>query len=164
MDLFISGHLGQSRKVTPDAAECKLMETAFDCIADNIMTWPLVYVHGDSMMGPITCEIARLTRDARLPWAEDFCLDVTIRYWEKARKAGLAVGEDFGEFYRAVEWTGLQQHLAQAGKGQSPDLTPQLISHIRHTCHRYREFRPLARLVEKLEGIQVAQSYAFGRT
>ena len=33
-------------------------------------------------------------RDAFLSWDEDFCLDVTIRYWQKARKAGLPVGEE----------------------------------------------------------------------
>jgi hypothetical protein len=30
-------------------------------------------------------------------------------------QAGLPVGDDFGEFYRAVEWMGLQRHLKVAG-------------------------------------------------
>ncbi len=174
MDLFTAWHVVQYRKITPDAAEAKLINTAFDCLADTIVGWPTVYLHGDAILGPVTYDIARFTRDASQPWEEDFCLDVTVRYWEKARKAGLPVGDDFGEFYRGVEWTGLQQHLTQAGQcarravesgdNAAVQVTPQLISHIRHTCHRYREFRPLARLVEKFEGIQVAQSYAFGRT
>jgi len=174
MDLFTTWHLKQYRKVAPDGAQEKLIATAFDCIADTLIALPMVYVHTEGMMGPITGGIARLTHDPTQPWAEDFCLDITIRYWDKARKAGLPVGDDFGEFYRGVEWTGLQQHLTQAGQCaqqamQSGDLhhvdpTPQLIGHIRHACHRYRELRPFARLVETLEGIQVAQSYAFGRT
>ena len=34
---------------------------------------------------------------------------------DEARKAGLPVGDDFGEFYRAVEWMGLQRHLKILG-------------------------------------------------
>ena len=69
----------------------------------------------DAVYGPITYDIASLMRDAFLSWDEDFCLDITVRYWEKARKAGLPVGNDFGEFYRGVEWMGLQSHLKVAG-------------------------------------------------
>jgi aminoglycoside/choline kinase family phosphotransferase len=58
----------------------------------------------DAVYGPITYDIASLMRDAFLSWDEDFVLDVTMRYWQKARKAGLPVGDDFGEFYRA--WNG----------------------------------------------------------
>jgi hypothetical protein len=47
-----------------------------------------------------------------LSWEEDFVLDITIRYWERARKAGLldfdGWSEDFGAFYRAVEPAGPQ--------------------------------------------------------
>lgn len=58
----------------------------------------------DAVYGPITYDIASLMRDAFLSWDEDFCLDITIRYWEQARERGLPVGSDFGEFYREVEW------------------------------------------------------------
>ncbi len=65
--------------------------------------------------GPVTYDIASLMRDAFLSWDEEFVLDITIRYWTAARKAGLPVDEDFGAFYRAVEWMGLQRHLKVAG-------------------------------------------------
>ena len=42
-------------------------------------------------------------------------LDWTVRYWEKARKAGLPVDADFGEFWRDFEWMGLQRHLKVLG-------------------------------------------------
>jgi aminoglycoside/choline kinase family phosphotransferase len=64
----------------------------------------------DAVYGPITYDIASLMRDAFLSWDEDFVLDITVRYWEKARKAGPAGrpqrhwGADFGDFYRA--WNG----------------------------------------------------------
>ena len=128
----------------------------------------------DAVYGPITYDIASLLRDAFLSWEEDFCLDITIRYWEKARKAGLPVGNDFGEFYKAVEWMGLQRHLKIAGlfarltlrDGKPVYLTdtPRFIAYIRATCARYMELKPLLRLVEKVEGIAVPNAYAFGRT
>jgi aminoglycoside/choline kinase family phosphotransferase len=127
----------------------------------------------DAVYGPITYDIASLMRDAFLSWEEDFCLDVTIRYWAKARKAGLPVGDDFGEFYRGVEWMGLQRHLKVAGifarltlrdgKPQYLADTPRFITYIRATCERYRELKPLLRLIESIEGIEVASGYSFGK-
>ena len=127
----------------------------------------------DAVYGPITYDIASLLRDAFLSWDEEFCLDVTIRYWDKARKAGLPVGDDFGEFYRAVEWMGLQRHLKVAGifarltlrdgKPQYLADTPRFIHYIRATCSRYIELKPLLRLVESIEGIEAPTGYAFGR-
>lgn len=128
----------------------------------------------DAVYGPITYDIASLLRDAFLSWEEDFCLDITIRYWDKARKAGLPVGDDFGEFYKGVEWMGLQRHLKIAGifarlsirDGKPAYLadTPRFIAYIRSTCARYMELKPLLRLVERIEGIPVPNAYAFGRT
>ncbi|MBK7006888.1 MAG: phosphotransferase [Burkholderiales bacterium] len=128
----------------------------------------------DAVYGPITYDIASLMRDAFLSWEEDFCLDVTIRYWQKARKAGLPVGDDFGEFYKGVEWMGLQRHLKVAGifarltlrdgKPQYLADTPRFIAYMRATCARYMELKPLLRLIERIEGIEVPNAYAFGRT
>jgi aminoglycoside/choline kinase family phosphotransferase len=127
----------------------------------------------DAVYGPITYDIASLMRDAFLSWEEDFCLDVTVRYWQKARKAGLPVGDDFGEFYRGVEWMGLQRHIKVAGifarltlrDGKPHYLadTPRFIQYMRSTCARYRELKPLLRLIEKIDGIEVPNAFAFGR-
>jgi len=127
----------------------------------------------DAVYGPITYDIASLMRDAFLSWDEAFCLDVTVRYWQKARKAGLPVGDDFGEFYRGVEWMGLQRHLKVAGifarltlrDGKSHYLadTPRFITYIRNTCSRYRELKPLLRLVEQAEGYVEPEVFGFGR-
>jgi aminoglycoside/choline kinase family phosphotransferase len=127
----------------------------------------------DAVYGPITYDIASLMRDAFLSWDEEFVLDVTIRYWQKARAAGLPVGDDFGEFYRGVEWMGLQRHLKVAGifarltlrdgKPQYLADAPRFIQYIRATCARYIELKPLLRLVDEVEGITEASGYAFGR-
>ena len=99
---------------------------------------------------------------------------MTIRYWSKARKAGLPVGDDFGEFYKGVEWMGLQRHLKIAGifarlsirdgKAGYLEDTPRFIAYIRATCGRYMELKPLLRLVERIEGIEVPNVFAYGRT
>ena len=202
LGLFPQWYVAQHRNITLDAAQRATLDTAFDCIVQNNLRWPSVYVHRDFMprnlmaptlaaraalpvsplgvldfqdavYGPITYDIASLVRDAFLSWEEDFCLDVTIRYWEKARKVGLPVGDDFGEFYRGVEWMGLQRHLKVAGifarltlrdgKPQYLADTPRFIQYIRATCARYRELKPLLRLVEQIDGIAVPNAFAFGR-
>jgi aminoglycoside/choline kinase family phosphotransferase len=127
----------------------------------------------DAVHGPVTYDIACLMRDAFLSWDEEFVLDITVRYWEKARKAGLPVDADFGEFYRAVEWMGLQRHLKVAGifarltlrDGKPKYLAdaPRFIGYIRATAGRYRELAPLARLIDEVEGSDAVSGYAFGR-
>jgi aminoglycoside/choline kinase family phosphotransferase len=127
----------------------------------------------DAVYGPITYDIASLMRDAFLSWDEDFVIDITVRYWQAARKAGLPVHEDFGEFFRAVEWMGLQRHLKVAGifarltlrDGKPKYLAdaPRFITYIRATCARYAELKPLLRLIDEVEGITEANGYAFGR-
>jgi aminoglycoside/choline kinase family phosphotransferase len=132
----------------------------------------------DALHGPITYDIASLMRDAFLSWEEDFVIDVTVRYWEQARQLGLMDFEDwhsdFGAFYRAVEWMGLQRHLKVAGifarltlrDGKPKYLAdaPRFIAYIRATAHRYRELTPLLRLVDEVEGLQAASGWAFGRS
>ena len=120
----------------------------------------------DAVYGPISYDIASLMRDAFISWDEEFVLDVSVRYWERARRAGLMDFEgwhsDFGAFWRALEWMGLQRHLKVAGifarltlrDGKPKYLadTPRFIGYIRATCARYRELTPLLRLIDQLEG------------
>ena len=134
----------------------------------------------DAVYGPITYDIASLMRDAFLSWEEPFVLDVTIRYWQKAVKVGLlgansasGWGTDFGEFYRAVEWQALQRHLKilgifarltlRDGKPKYLADTPRFINYVRKTADRYRELGPFLKLIDEIEGIETATSYAFGK-
>jgi aminoglycoside/choline kinase family phosphotransferase len=127
----------------------------------------------DAVYGPITYDIASLMRDAFLSWDEEFVLDITIRYWTAARKAGLPVDEDFGAFYRAVEWMGLQRHLKVAGifarltlrDGKPKYLadTPRFIAYIRATAGRYMELTPLVRVIDEVEGNSALSGFAYGR-
>ena len=125
----------------------------------------------DAVYGPITYDIASLMRDAFLSWEEDFVLDVTVRYWEKARQAGRPVGDDFGEFYRAVEWMGLQRHLKvlgifarltlRDGKPRYLADTPRFMKYARATCARYRQLGPLMVLLDEIEGNETRVGYTF---
>ena len=125
----------------------------------------------DAVYGPITYDIASLMRDAFLSWDEEFVLDITIRYWQKARAAGLPVGDDFGEFYRAVEWMGLQRHLKilgifarltlRDGKPHYLADTPRFIKYARSTASRYRQLGPLMVLLDEIEGNETRMGYTF---
>jgi len=144
-----------------------------DFMPRNLMaTQPLgVLDFQDAVYGPITYDIASLMRDAFLSWEEDFVLDVTVRYWQKARKAGLPVGDDFGEFYRAVEWMGLQRHLKilgifarltlRDGKPKYLADTPRFIKYARNTAARYRQLGPLMVLLDEIEGDETRVGYTF---
>lgn len=195
--LFPDWYLQRHRGVTLTTAQRATLDAQFRLIMQRNLASPNVYVHRDFMPrnlmiprdaaearlgvldfqdavhGPITYDIACLMRDAFLSWDEEFVLDVTVRYWEKARKAGLPVGTDFGEFYRGVEWMGLQRHLKVAGifarltlrDGKPKYLAdaPRFIGYIRATANRYRELAPLARLIDEIEGSDAVSGFAFGR-
>ena len=158
----------------PEGAHFSLGRPGGKTLMAPIMTSPIgILDFQDAVYGPITYDIASLMRDAFLTWEEDFVLEVTIRYWQKARKAGLPVGDDFGEFYKGVEWMGLQRHLKVAGifarltlRDSKPKYladTPRFIDYIRATTSRYIELKPLLRLIERVEGIQPVAGFAYGR-
>ncbi|MBS0509245.1 MAG: phosphotransferase [Proteobacteria bacterium] len=201
LQLFPDWYIARHRQVSLNDAQQATLAKAFDTIVAQNLAAPSVYVHRDFMMrnlmvradgglgvldfqdavfGPVTYDIASLMRDAFISWEEDFVIDITVRYWEKARKAGIlgansasGWGADFGEFYRAVDWMALQRHLKVAGifarltlrDGKPKYLAdaPRFIAYIRQTASRYRELSPLLRLVDELEGTQAAMGYAFGR-
>jgi aminoglycoside/choline kinase family phosphotransferase len=81
--------------------------------------------------------------------------------------------QDFGAFWRAVEWMGLQRHLKVAGifarltlrDGKAKYLAdaPRFIGYIRATASRYSELTPLLRLIDKVEGTEPALSLAYPR-
>ncbi|HVE54045.1 MAG TPA: phosphotransferase [Ramlibacter sp.] len=195
--LFPDWYLARHRGVELDGSARATLEAQFRLIMERNLAAPSVYVHPDFMprnlmmprdvseprlgvldfqdavYGPITYDIACLMRDAFLSWDEEFVLDITVRYWQKAQKAGLPVDADFGEFYRGVEWMGLQRHLKVAGifarltlrDGKPKYLAdaPRFIAYIRSTASRYRELAPLARLVDQVEGSDAVTGFAFGR-
>jgi N-acetylmuramate 1-kinase len=125
----------------------------------------------DAVYGPITYDVASLLRDAFLGWDEEFELDCFAYYWEHAKKAGLPVDADFGEFYRQLEWMGLQRHIKVLGlfcrinyRDHKPhymkDL-PRFIGYARKVAGRYRPLASFARLLDDLEGRAAEVGYTF---
>jgi aminoglycoside/choline kinase family phosphotransferase len=201
LQLFPDWYIARHRGVTLSDAQQQTLARMFDAIVAQNLAAPQVYVHRDFMprnlmiplradeprlavldfqdavYGPVTYDIASLMRDAFASWDEEFVLDVTVRYWEQARKLGLMDFEDwhadFASFFRAVEWMGLQRHLKVAGifarltlrDGKPKYLadTPRFLGYIRHTASRYRELTPLLRLVDEIEGTEAATAWSFGR-
>ncbi|WP_186021383.1 aminoglycoside phosphotransferase family protein [Burkholderia gladioli] len=116
----------------------------------------------DAVWGPLAYDVVSLLRDAFISWDEEFELDCFVYYWEQARKAGLPVDADFGEFYRQLEWTGLQRHIKvlglfprihyRDGKPRYLDDLPRFLAYARKVAQRYRPLAPFANLLDELEG------------
>jgi aminoglycoside/choline kinase family phosphotransferase len=167
-------------------AQREVFDKAFALIVQRNLAAPSVYVHRDFMprnlmmpfgansqlgvldfqdavYGPISYDIASLMRDAFLTWDEDFVLDITIRYWEKARKAGLMDFEDwhsdFGAFYRGI----FARLTLRDGKPKYLADAPRFLHYIRTTCDRYRDLGPLLKLIDEIEGTTPQVGFAYGR-
>jgi len=174
---YVSRHLG----VELSNAQKSALEGIFRLLAKSALAQPAVYVHRDYMprnlmvsdpnpgvldfqdavLGPITYDLVSLLRDAFLSWDEERVLDWSVRYWEKAKRAGLPVETGFAEFWRALEWMGLQRHLKvlgifarinyRDGKPKYLEDTPRFIRYARAVSERYAALVPLARLLDELE-------------
>jgi aminoglycoside/choline kinase family phosphotransferase len=135
--------------------------------ADN----PGVLDFQDAVYGPISYDVASLFRDAFVSWEEERVLDWAVRYWEKAKGAGLPVDADFGAFYRDLEWMGLQRHLKvlgifarinyRDGKPKYLADTPRFVNYVRQVAARYNQLAPLARLFDELEKHTPQVGYTF---
>jgi len=125
----------------------------------------------DAVYGPITYDLVSLLRDAYIAWEEERVIDWAVRYWERARAAGLPVAGDFADFYRDFEWMGVQRQLKVLGifarlslrDGKDGYLKdqPLVMSYLRRACERYRELAALARLLEELEPQEKRVGYTF---
>ena len=125
----------------------------------------------DAVIGPITYDLASLMRDAFMSWEEPQMIDWVVRYWDQAKKVGLPVRADFSEFYREMEWMGLQRHLKvmgifarinyRDGKPKYLADTPRFAAYVRHVAKRYQAFAPLLRLFDRLEGNAAKVGYTF---
>jgi len=174
---YVGRHLGRPL----DAAQASAWEALCEALVRSALAQPAVYVHRDYMprnlmvcdpnpgvldfqdavIGPITYDIASLTRDAFLSWDEERVLDWAVRYWEAAKRARLPVDADFAEFWRALEWMGLQRHLKvlgifarlthRDGKAKYVADTPRFLGYARAAARRYGALAPLLRLLDALE-------------
>jgi len=184
---YLAKHLGVALSKDQQA----VLDTVFERLLANNLAQPQVYVHRDwhsrnlmvsdpnpgildfqdAVYGPITYDLASIYRDAYVQWDEERQLDWVIRYWEQARAARLPVREDFGEFWRDVEWMGAQRHIKVLGifarlyhrdgkDGYLKDM-PLVMHYLRKVCERYDELKPLLFLLDALQDKQPQVGYTF---
>lgn len=192
IQLFPDWYIARHRNMQLSDDQRNQLQRTFKHIIRRNLAQPSVYVHRDFMprnlmvsnpspgvldfqdalYGPISYDVACLFKDAFVSWEEERVLDWTIRYWEKARKAGLPVPADFAQFFEDVEWMGLQRHLKVAGifarichrdgKPQYLQDAPRFIHYIRTVAGRYGALSPLLELIDEIEGAPAAQvGYTF---
>ncbi|CAG0971955.1 N-acetylmuramate 1-kinase [Rhodocyclaceae bacterium] len=186
-DWYIARHLG----IELSTAQRAVLDDAFEKILGVNLAEPRVYVHRDyhsrnlmvagpnpgiidfqdAVYGPISYDLVSLFKDAYVEWPEDLVLDWVARYWEQARKAGLPVRTDFGEFYRDYEWMGVQRHIKVLGifarlyhrdgkDGYLKDM-PLVAKYLRAACERYRALGPFLKLLDELEDRKTEVGYTF---
>ncbi len=179
--LYPDWYVARHRGVVLTAEERAVVDDAFARILANNLAQPRVFVHRDyhsrnlmvstpnpgvldfqdAVFGPITYDLVSLLRDAYIAWDEERQIDWAVRYWERARKAGLPVDPDFGAFWRDFEWMGVQRQLKVLGifarlahrdgkLGYLADM-PRVAAYLRGACARYRELGPLLALVDAVD-------------
>lgn len=176
-DWYVSTHF--QHRLT--SAQTEMLSVTFARLNTNILAQPQVFVHRDyhsrnlmvtdplpgildfqdAVVGAITYDLVSLFKDAYITWEEARVIDWTVRYWERARAAGLPVASDFGEFYRDFEWMGIQRHLKvlgifarlyhRDGKAGYLNDMPRVLSYLRKACERYSEFTPLLDFLDQLD-------------
>jgi N-acetylmuramate 1-kinase len=183
MQLFPDWYVAKHLKFELNAEQQTALNHTFELLNKNILAQGQVYVHRDyhsrnlmitsennpgvldfqdAVYGAITYDLVSLLKDAYIQWDEEQIIDWAVRYWEKARKAGLPVSTDFSEFYRDFEWMGAQRHIKILGifarlchrdgkDGYLKDM-PLVLHYLRKVCERYVELRPMLRLLDALEG------------
>ena len=192
MSLFPDWYIARHLSATLSDDQKARLETVFARIIANNLAQPRVYVHRDyhsrnlmkleqnnpgildfqdAVYGPITYDLVSLFKDAYIRWEEADAIDWLVRYWEKARRAGLPVHHDFSAFYRDYEWMGVQRHLKVLGifarlyhrdgkDGYLKDL-PLVMSYLRAACARYSDLKPLLNLLDTLEPQASKEGYTF---
>lgn len=186
-DWYIAKHLQKNLSEEQQV----VLHTVFTRILQNNLVQPKVLVHRDyhsrnlmvtspnpgiidfqdAVHGPITYDLVSLFKDAYIRWDEERILDWIIRYWEKARKAGLPVSTDFAAFYRDFEWMGVQRHLKilgifarlnyRDGKITYLDDMPLVMEYLRKACKRYRELHLLLNLLDELNPTESDQKIGY---
>jgi N-acetylmuramate 1-kinase len=143
--------------------------------APDLPQMPAILDFQDAVRGPISYDLASLLRDAFISWDEAQELDWAVRWWQQARAAGLPVQEDFGEFWRALEWMGLQRHLKilgifcrlkhRDGKPRYAQDLPRFFAYASKVALRYGPLKPLLPLLEplmaKAGGTTISSGYTF---
>ena len=121
--------------------------------------------------GPLTHDLVLILRGDGGSTDEAEELDLVVRWWQVARRAGAPVDEDFGEVWRAFEWMAvllalrqLQALLAPAGAAHDPTRAARATATaagVSRMALRYGPLKPLLRLLEPLGAAAPGAGYTF---
>lgn len=124
-------------------------------LLDSARAQPLVALRSGAA-GPLTEDVAALLRSGSA-WDEAVEIDLVVRWWQAARRHGLDVEDDFGEVWRACEWTAARQHLLQLAAAPSAAVAARVAK----IALRYGPLKPLLRLLESFSGPTTGAGYTF---
>lgn len=191
LDLFPTWYIERHQNIVLDDQQTQTLHRAFDLISQVVLNQSQVLMHRDfhcrnlmvtapnpgildfqdAVQGPITYDLVSLVRDAYVEWDEEVQIDYAARYWERARQASLPVPDDFGVFWRDMEWTGLQRHLKilgifarlyhRDGKEAYLPQIPTVWRYAHRVCMRYNALGPLALILERVQGVDRYTGHTF---
>jgi len=183
MNLFVDWYLIKYKNIALSKTEISTLDQFFKLIAKRVSLQPQVFVHRDfhsrnlmfltdtklnpgildfqdALIGPITYDLVSLLKDAYVEWDEEFVIDQSVRYWQKAKKENLPIQNDFSEFYEDFELMGVQRHLKILGifsrlsirdkKKQYLDDIPLVEKYLWNTIARYKELFPLRNILNRV--------------
>jgi N-acetylmuramate 1-kinase len=178
MDLFPEWYVKRHLGMVFSSDEERVFESVVAAIMARNLSGPTVYLHRDytarnlmvcdpipgvldfqdAMYGPVTYDVASLFWTSSLEWPEERVRRWTIRYWEKARSAGVPVHDLFDEFFEDLQWTSIQRHLKvlgvfarlkyRDGKPHYIENSFRLVRHIRTVANRHDELAPLVQIFD----------------
>ena len=170
-DWLVGEHLGL---VVDDA----MLGRVFDELADCALAQPRGFVHRDyhsrnlmvcpgngpgiidfqdAMIGAVTYDLVSLLRDCYVAWPAAFIDEWIAVYRQRARQAGLPVGDDARGFRRWFDLMGVQRHLKAAGifarlwhrdgkPGYLGDV-PRTLNYVVEVARDYERLHALGRLI-----------------
>lgn len=193
LDLFPDWYVGKHLGVVLSDGQKKDLDTVFHRIIAANLDEPKVFVHRDyhsrnlmmsnpnpgvidfqdAVYGPVSYDAVSLLKDAYIDWDEELVLDWLVRYWERAKKAGVPIQQDFADFYQAYDWMGVQRHLKVLGifarlwhrdgkDGYLKDM-PLVAKYLRKAVERYDELSPLRKILDQLEDKVTVLGYSMNR-
>lgn len=192
MRLFDEWYVGKHLQVHLSEEQQRTLDASYHTLLKNILAQANGYVHRDyhsrnlmvkpdgslgvldfqdAVYGPLTYDLVSLLKDAYISWDEELVLDLSVRYWQLAKRRGLPVPEDFADFYRDFEWMGAQRHIKVLGifarlyhrdgkAGYLADM-PLVMRYLQNVCARYIELAPLFKLLGQLENKPAQTGYTF---
>ncbi len=178
MSLFRDWYLGTHLNIQLNPAQSTILQTTFDCLADNALQQAQVFVHRDyhsrnlmitdtdnpgvidfqdAVTGPITYDLVSLLKDCYIAWPRQK-VDHWLSYFLQNNPLTQSIDHD--QFIRWFDLMGVQRHLKaigifarlnhRDGKPTYLDDIPRTLAYVIDSCQRYAELYDMAELLQQL--------------